>query len=44
VMSCSVADTVTPRPLLFYRGRYRRLEPDQVIETPQGVDYFLHGW
>jgi len=44
VISYTVTDTPTPRPLLFYRGRYRQLEPDVFIDTPQGIDYFLHGW
>ncbi|WP_295850479.1 flavin reductase family protein [Tardiphaga sp.] len=44
VTSYSVADATTPRPLLFYRGRYRQIEADVVIDTPQGVDYFVHGW
>jgi flavin reductase (DIM6/NTAB) family NADH-FMN oxidoreductase RutF len=34
----------SPRPLLFYRGRYRKLDPDLAIDTPQGVDHLLHGW
>jgi flavin reductase (DIM6/NTAB) family NADH-FMN oxidoreductase RutF len=44
VVSYSTTDISTPRPLLFYRGRYRQLDPDLVIETPAGVDHLLHGW
>jgi flavin reductase (DIM6/NTAB) family NADH-FMN oxidoreductase RutF len=35
---------VTPRPLLFYCGKYRQLDPGAAIETPGGVDHLLHGW
>jgi flavin reductase (DIM6/NTAB) family NADH-FMN oxidoreductase RutF len=44
VMSYAVTATGTPRPLLFYRGRYRQIEPESVIETPQGLDAYVHGW
>lgn len=33
-----------PRPLVFFRGRYRQLDPDHIIETPPGVEHLLHGW
>ncbi|MDF3811417.1 MULTISPECIES: flavin reductase family protein [Rhodopseudomonas] len=44
VMSYTATSVEAPRPLLFYRGRYRKLDPDAKIDTPQGVDYLLHGW
>jgi flavin reductase (DIM6/NTAB) family NADH-FMN oxidoreductase RutF len=44
VNAYSVSDAATPRPLLFYRGRYCQLEPEVEIDTPQGIDYSLHGW
>jgi flavin reductase (DIM6/NTAB) family NADH-FMN oxidoreductase RutF len=44
VVSYAVTNAATPRPLLFYGGRYRQLEPDLEIYTPKGVDYSLHGW
>ncbi|MDH7794037.1 MULTISPECIES: flavin reductase family protein [unclassified Beijerinckia] len=31
-------------PLLFFSGRYRRLQTDQPIETPADADLWLHGW
>jgi flavin reductase (DIM6/NTAB) family NADH-FMN oxidoreductase RutF len=44
VISYVTTPAEAPRPLLFYRGRYRELDPELGIETPQGVDYQLHGW
>lgn len=44
VTSYTTTSGERPRPLLFYRGRYRKLDPDVEIETPRGVDYSLHGW
>jgi flavin reductase (DIM6/NTAB) family NADH-FMN oxidoreductase RutF len=44
VTSYATTPAGTPRPLLFYRGRYRELDPELGIETPQGVDCQLHGW
>lgn len=32
------------QPLLFFGGRYRRLQTDTQIETPPGMDTWLHGW
>ncbi len=32
------------RPLLFYRGKYRRLDSGQSISTPADADQWLHGW
>jgi flavin reductase (DIM6/NTAB) family NADH-FMN oxidoreductase RutF len=32
------------RPLLFYRGKYRRLDSGQSIPTPADADQWLHGW
>jgi len=32
------------RPLVFFRGRYRQLDPDHVIDSPPEVAYLLHGW
>ncbi|MCP3473318.1 flavin reductase family protein [Bradyrhizobium sp. CCGUVB1N3] len=44
VMSYTTTSSSNPRPLLFYRGRYREIDPDLAIDTPQGVDHLLHGW
>ncbi len=33
-----------PRPLVFYRGRYRQLDTEHVIDTPPGTELWLHGW
>jgi flavin reductase (DIM6/NTAB) family NADH-FMN oxidoreductase RutF len=32
------------RPLLFFRGQYRRLDSEQAIPTPADADQWLHGW
>jgi flavin reductase (DIM6/NTAB) family NADH-FMN oxidoreductase RutF len=32
------------RPLLFFRGKYRRLDSEQAIPTPADADQWLHGW
>jgi flavin reductase (DIM6/NTAB) family NADH-FMN oxidoreductase RutF len=32
------------RPLLFFRGKYRRLDAEQAIPTPADTDQWLHGW
>lgn len=32
------------RPLVFFRGRYRQLDPDHEIESPPELTYLLHGW
>jgi flavin reductase (DIM6/NTAB) family NADH-FMN oxidoreductase RutF len=37
-------ETVQRDPLLFYGGRYRRLQPDQPMVTPPEVNAWLHGW
>jgi flavin reductase (DIM6/NTAB) family NADH-FMN oxidoreductase RutF len=33
-----------PRPLLFFRGRYRQLDPERLIDTPPGMEHYVHGW
>ncbi|HEV2508420.1 flavin reductase family protein [Bosea sp. (in: a-proteobacteria)] len=40
----SLAMTPRPRPLVFFRGRYRQLDAEHLIETPPGVEHLLHGW
>jgi flavin reductase (DIM6/NTAB) family NADH-FMN oxidoreductase RutF len=32
-----------PRPLVFYRGSYQKIE-GYGANTPQDLDYLLHGW
>ena len=44
VSAFAVASGAQARPLVFFKGRYRQLDPDQDIETPQGLDHLLHGW
>jgi flavin reductase (DIM6/NTAB) family NADH-FMN oxidoreductase RutF len=33
-----------PRPLLFFRGKYRRLDSEHLIQTPPDASEWLHGW
>jgi flavin reductase (DIM6/NTAB) family NADH-FMN oxidoreductase RutF len=32
-----------PRPLVFYRGSYQKIEHSQTF-TPQDLSYLVHGW
>jgi len=32
------------RPLVFFRGKYRRLDSDRLIQTPPDAEQWLHGW
>jgi flavin reductase (DIM6/NTAB) family NADH-FMN oxidoreductase RutF len=32
------------RPLVFFGGKYRRLDIDRLIQTPPDADQWLHGW
>jgi flavin reductase (DIM6/NTAB) family NADH-FMN oxidoreductase RutF len=36
--------TASGEPLLFHRGRYRRIQSDEPIATPPEADIWLHGW
>jgi flavin reductase (DIM6/NTAB) family NADH-FMN oxidoreductase RutF len=40
----TVRDREQFRPLLFFRGKYRRLDSEQSIPTPADADQWLHGW
>jgi flavin reductase (DIM6/NTAB) family NADH-FMN oxidoreductase RutF len=44
VTALSVPASPFVRPLVFYRGRYRQLDPEQAIDTPPELTYLLHGW
>jgi flavin reductase (DIM6/NTAB) family NADH-FMN oxidoreductase RutF len=37
-------ETAQRDPLLFYGGRYRRVQSDQPMATPPEVNAWLHGW
>jgi flavin reductase (DIM6/NTAB) family NADH-FMN oxidoreductase RutF len=32
------------RPLVFFGGKYRRLDSDRLIQTPPDAEQWLHGW
>jgi flavin reductase (DIM6/NTAB) family NADH-FMN oxidoreductase RutF len=43
VLALKATNVGDPRPLVFYRGLYQRIERAQT-STPQDLDYLLHGW
>ena len=43
VLALKTTDLSDPRPLIFYRGSYQRIERAEV-STPYDLDYLLHGW
>jgi flavin reductase (DIM6/NTAB) family NADH-FMN oxidoreductase RutF len=44
VRALATANVGDPRPLIFYRGSYQRIERAHAVETPRDLDYLLHGW
>ena len=44
VVTFRTSGAKNPRPLVFFRGRYRELDPEHVIETPPEEGMLLHGW
>lgn len=32
------------RPLVFFGSRYRQLDPDRKLDTPDDAGHWLHGW
>ena len=44
VRALTTANVSDPRPLVFYRGAYQRIERGHETSTPQDLDYLLHGW
>ncbi|MGV6871793.1 flavin reductase family protein [Pseudochelatococcus sp. B33] len=44
VTAFAAAGDSNPRPLVFYKGSYRKLDGHQEIQTPRGLDYLVHGW
>lgn len=44
VTAFAAAGDSNPRPLVFYKGRYRNLDSHHDIETPRGLDHLVHGW
>jgi flavin reductase (DIM6/NTAB) family NADH-FMN oxidoreductase RutF len=43
---CALTTTTTsdPRPLIFYRGSYQKIERDSDSNTPPDFYYLLNGW
>jgi flavin reductase (DIM6/NTAB) family NADH-FMN oxidoreductase RutF len=44
VLSLTARSEVDARPLVFFRGKYRRLDVNPGISTPPDADQWLHGW
>ena len=44
VTAFSLAPRAVPRPLVFYKGRYRQLDAEHVIDTPPGTEHLVYGW
>lgn len=40
----TVRDMHEAKPLLFFRGKYRRIDSEQFIQTPADADQWVHGW
>jgi flavin reductase (DIM6/NTAB) family NADH-FMN oxidoreductase RutF len=43
VCAMTTASVADPRPLVFYRGAYQKIERYDTA-TPQDLEYLLHGW
>lgn len=43
VLALKTTSVGDPRPLIFYRGSYQKIERADV-STPYDLDYLLHGW
>ena len=44
VLSIRAPTRPDPRPLVFYRGRYRKLAPEIEATPPKDDTLYLHGW
>src|SRR5262249_18343318 len=44
VRALTITNADDPRPLVFYRGSYQKIESTYRQSKPQGLDYLLHGW
>src|SRR5690606_32219512 len=44
VLTIATAGIADPRPLVFFKGRYRQLDRSAAPPTPDGADAWLHGW
>jgi flavin reductase (DIM6/NTAB) family NADH-FMN oxidoreductase RutF len=42
VQAMKVSSAYDPRPLIFYKGAYQKIE--YAADAPRDVDYLLHGW
>ena len=43
VQALTTTSVSDPRPLVFYRGTYQKIERTQAC-TPQDLSYLVHGW
>ena len=44
VRAFTVTNISDPRPLVFYRGAYQKIERVEDFSAPRDLDYLLHGW
>jgi flavin reductase (DIM6/NTAB) family NADH-FMN oxidoreductase RutF len=44
VESLTLPPALDTRPLIFFRGRYCRLDSGHLIQTPADVGEWIHGW
>ena len=44
VLSLTARSGIDARPLVFFGGKYRRLDVDPGISTPPDAEQWLHGW
>lgn len=44
VLSHTARPNAGRRPLVFFGGKYRKLDEDKPAQTPAGIEHLLHGW
>jgi flavin reductase (DIM6/NTAB) family NADH-FMN oxidoreductase RutF len=44
VRALTITNVNDPRPLVFYRGSYQKIESARGKSTPQDLDHLVHGW
>jgi flavin reductase (DIM6/NTAB) family NADH-FMN oxidoreductase RutF len=44
VRALTITNVKEPRPLVFYRGSYQKIESAHGKSTPQDLDHLVHGW
>jgi len=44
VIAHTARSSTQGRPLVFFKGKYRKLDEDSPRPTPSGIEHLLHGW